>query len=51
MRVFNAIGEAVTTLVNVFKEAGNYEVSFHATELTSGVYYFITELKPMISPR
>jgi len=37
--VFNAIGEKVTTLVNEFRETGNYDVEFNATQLTSGIYF------------
>lgn len=50
LRVFNAIGEEVSTLVNEFKEAGNYEINFsaiggsatggNAYTLTSGIYFY-----------
>ncbi|SMO49891.1 T9SS type A sorting domain-containing protein [Gracilimonas mengyeensis] len=38
--VFNALGQKVSTLVNEQKGAGNYTVTFDATNLTSGVYFF-----------
>jgi hypothetical protein len=40
LRVFNTLGEEVSTLVNEFKSAGNYEVSFNAANLNSGVYFY-----------
>jgi hypothetical protein len=40
LKVYNAIGKEVTTLVNEEKSAGRYEVNFDATGLTSGVYFY-----------
>jgi hypothetical protein len=40
LRVFNSLGEEVADLVNETKPAGNYYVSFDASELTSGVYFY-----------
>jgi len=40
LSVFNAIGEEVSTLVNEFKSAGNYEIHFDAEDLTSGIYFY-----------
>ena len=58
LSVFNALGEEVATLVNEFKEAGNYEINFNAGftpgELTSGIYFYrlqannFTQTKKMI---
>ena len=38
--VFNTIGEEVQELVNEFKSAGNYEINFDASRLTSGIYFY-----------
>ena len=38
--VTNAIGEEVATLVNEFKDAGNYKSLFNAFELSSGIYFY-----------
>jgi len=40
LRVFNAIGEEVSILVNEFKSDGNYEIDFKATGLPSGTYLY-----------
>lgn len=40
LRVYNAIGEELSTLVNETKLAGSYEVKFDATGFPSGVYYY-----------
>jgi len=41
--VYNAIGEHIKTLVNEYKQAGNYEVKFDASNLSSGVYFYRLE--------
>jgi len=40
LKIFNALGEEVRTLVNEIKPAGSYEVEFAASELSSGVYIY-----------
>jgi hypothetical protein len=40
IKVFDILGREVQTLVNKVQPAGNYKVSFDATQLTSGVYYY-----------
>jgi photosystem II stability/assembly factor-like uncharacterized protein len=52
--VYNSLGEEVATLVNDFKEAGNYKINFDAADLSSGIYYYrlasnsFNEIKKMI---
>lgn len=43
LTVYNSLGQKVATLVNEFKEAGEYRVSFNAADLPSGLYLY--ELK------
>lgn len=38
--VYNSLGMEVTTLVNRFKSAGNYQVEFNASSLASGIYFY-----------
>ncbi len=40
LKVFNAIGEEMVTLLNEYKNAGNYELDFDADELQSGIYFY-----------
>ncbi|MBT8380515.1 MAG: T9SS type A sorting domain-containing protein [Ignavibacteria bacterium] len=40
LKVFDVLGNETITLVNEEKTAGNYEVEFNGTELTSGIYFY-----------
>ncbi|MGE5352588.1 MAG: T9SS type A sorting domain-containing protein [Acidobacteriota bacterium] len=40
LKVFDVLGSEVASLVNQEKAAGNYEVEFNASKLTSGVYIY-----------
>jgi photosystem II stability/assembly factor-like uncharacterized protein len=54
IRIYNILGEEVTTLVNEQKEAGNYQATFNSDQFTSGVYFYqikageFTQTKKMI---
>ena len=41
--VYNAIGETVQILENAFKAAGTYSVSFNASNMPSGIYFYRIE--------
>ncbi len=43
LEVFNSIGQRVETLVDEFKPAGKYRVTFNAGNLPSGVYFYRLE--------
>jgi hypothetical protein len=40
LKVYDILGKEVTTLVDEYRPAGNYEVEFDAAELTSGIYFY-----------
>jgi hypothetical protein len=40
LKVFDVVGRKVAELVNGEKEPGNYEITFDASKLSSGVYFF-----------
>lgn len=40
LRVYDVIGNEVETLVNEFKPAGNYNITFNAFSLSSGIYFY-----------
>jgi hypothetical protein len=52
--VYNLLGQEVKTLVDGIKSAGNYNVSFDASSLTAGVYFYrlqagtFTETRKMV---
>ncbi len=44
LKVYNAIGQEVANLVNEVKPTGVYEVNFDASNLSSGIYYYILRI-------
>ena len=51
LEVYNSLGEEVATLVNKFEEAGNYELTFNASKLSSGIYYYRIECENFVQVR
>jgi hypothetical protein len=43
LMVFNAIGQVVKVLEDGYKEAGNYNISFNASNMPSGLYFYKIE--------
>jgi hypothetical protein len=54
LKVYDMLGIEVASIVNEIKEAGNYSVTFNASELPSGIYFYtlksgnFTETKKLI---
>ncbi|MFZ1519663.1 MAG: YCF48-related protein [Ignavibacteriaceae bacterium] len=40
LKVYDVLGNEIATLVNEYRDAGNYEINFDASKLSSGVYYY-----------
>ena len=54
IKVFDIIGKEIKTLVNEFRNAGSYEVTFDDSGFSSGMYYYkletnnFSEIKKMV---
>jgi hypothetical protein len=44
--VFNTLGQQIKTLVSEYKSAGNYTITFNASALPSGIYFYKLEAGP-----
>ncbi|OQY74189.1 MAG: hypothetical protein B6D44_05100 [Ignavibacteriales bacterium UTCHB2] len=40
LKIYDILGKEVTTLVNDYKTAGTHQVTFNATQLSSGIYFY-----------
>ncbi len=40
LKIYNAIGQEVVTLINEIKHVGNYNLQFNASSLPSGIYFY-----------
>lgn len=43
LKVFDVLGNEITTLINEYKPAGTYEVTWYAESLPTGVYFYRME--------
>ncbi|MBI3587278.1 MAG: T9SS type A sorting domain-containing protein [Ignavibacteriales bacterium] len=43
LKVFDMLGREVATLLNEYRNAGSYQVSFNGSSVTSGVYFYKLE--------
>ena len=41
LKVYNVIGQEITTLVNRYEPAGSYNVEFNGSKLESGIYFYV----------
>lgn len=51
LRIYNMLGEEVTTLVNHQQPAGTYKVDWNASGLTSGIYLYRLEAKNFVQTK
>ena len=51
IKVFNTLGEEITTLINENIVAGNYEVEFDASKLPSGIYFYKLQSETFIEAK
>ena len=40
LKIYNILGNEVTTLVNEYRNAGTHEIDFNASKLSSGIYFY-----------
>ncbi len=40
IKIYNSLGEEISTLMNEFKTAGNYSINFDGNTLSSGIYFY-----------
>ncbi|MCX7874810.1 MAG: DUF1501 domain-containing protein [Melioribacteraceae bacterium] len=45
LKVYDILGNEVTTLLNEFKNAGNFSITFDASNLSSGTYFYTLKTK------
>ena len=51
LKVYNALGQEVVKLINGIQKAGSHEITFNASNMSSGVYYYIIESGKNVSVR
>jgi hypothetical protein len=51
LKIYDAIGTEVTTLVHEYKQAGRYNVNFNASGLASGVYFYRLQVNDFTSSK
>jgi hypothetical protein len=51
LKIYDVTGRLIKTLVNEFKQAGNYKVDFDAGSVASGVYFYKLTSGDFVSTR
>lgn len=51
LKVFDVLGNEVATLVNEEKPAGNFEVEFNASGLSSGIYFYRIQTESFVDTK
>jgi hypothetical protein len=51
IKIFNILGEEITTLIDDYYQPGSYEVEFNASQLSSGVYIAVLQTEETMLTR
>ncbi len=51
LKIYDVLGEEVATLVNEKQTAGNYNINFDASNLTSGIYFYKLSVGSFVQTR
>jgi photosystem II stability/assembly factor-like uncharacterized protein len=51
LKVYNVLGNEIATLIDEYKPAGSYEITFDASALTSGVYFYRLQAGSFVQTR
>ncbi|MBS1494459.1 MAG: T9SS type A sorting domain-containing protein [Bacteroidetes bacterium] len=51
LKVYDALGNEVMSLVNGFKNAGTHSITMNASELTSGIYFYKLQAGNFVSTK
>jgi len=51
LRVFDVLGNLVATLVDGEQSAGNYNIEFSASKLSSGVYFYVLQTRVFVQTK
>jgi hypothetical protein len=51
LKIYDAIGNEVANLVDEFKQTGEYEVEFDASQLSSGIYFYQLKTSDFIATK
>lgn len=51
LKIYDVLGNEVTTLVNEYRSAGNFEIEFNASGLSSGIYFYQLKVGEFISTK
>jgi hypothetical protein len=51
IKIYDVLGNEVATLVNEYKSTGSYEITFDASSLTSGVYFYRLQAGEFVQTR
>jgi hypothetical protein len=49
IKIFDVLGNEIATLVDEYKPAGSYQITFDASKLSSGVYFYQLKMFPAVS--